>query len=188
MKKILNILSLILLFTVSTTTAHSEDLRNMDEKRRNKILIKEAKRAILKHAPGFYRDFTPKIILSSESAAKSKINYYHHLKAKYKDGRDLSHLDYITEIMKGRKWYTVRYPYDPRIDGFNGYYSAEVYIWADTHVAFQLCTGYGYVLFDIDKPVKKGEKMPFAVFKKSPPYNPIVDEKTGKRLHDSFKM
>ena len=136
MKRILITLSALLL---SMTAGYAQ--KNMFEKmppnQRDSILIETAKNAVLKYAPGYYRDYKkPEVILKKTVPDKGL----------------------------GRFFYLITYFYDPQKEKFPTDYIVKVYIWADNGKAFRMIfmTGWG---FDIEKAEKNNSSniVPFSV-------------------------
>ena len=110
MKRILITLSALLLIT---TAGYAQ--KNMFEKippnQRDSILIETATKALLKYAPGYYRDYKkPEVILKKTVPDKGL----------------------------GKFFYLVTYFYDPQKEKFPKDYIVKVYIWADNGKAFRL--------------------------------------------------
>ena len=99
----------------------AENLDSLSAERRNKKLIKLAKEVVLRHGPGFYREYKPPVIKSQRVSDKT--------------------VDMTVEMIKkykGRFYYTVEYPYNKKEEIFWGVYSAKVFIWKDTGKVFYI--------------------------------------------------
>ena len=126
MKRILITLSALLLITTAGY-AQKNMFEKMPPNQRDSILIETAKNAVLKYAPGYYRDYKkPEVILKKTVPDKGL----------------------------GRFFYLITYFYDPQKEKFPTDYIVKVYIWADNGKAFRMIfmTGWG---FDIEKAEKK---------------------------------
>ena len=133
-----------ILLSIITTAGYAQ--KNMFEKipqnQRDSILIETAKAAVLKYAPGYYRDYKkPEVIL------------YGAVPKDYRIKKD-----------RGRLFYQVTFFYDPLKEKFPTDYIVKVYIWADNGKAFRMIfmTGWG---FDIEKAEKNNSSniVPFSV-------------------------
>ena len=136
MKQKLSIIP-ILLFIVAIGNAQENMFSKMIPKQRDSIFIETAKNAVLKYAPGYYRDYKkPEVILKKTVPDKGL----------------------------GRFFYLVTYFYDPQKEKFPTDYIVKVYIWADNGKAFRMIfmTGWG---FDIEKAEKNNSSniVPFSV-------------------------
>ena len=108
MKRILITLSALLL---NTTAGYAQKNRfeKMPPNQRDSILIETAKNAVLKYAPGYYRDYKkPEVILKKTVPDKGL----------------------------GKFFYLVTYFYDPQKEKFPKDYIVKVYIWADNGKAY----------------------------------------------------
>ena len=110
MKQKLSIIP-ILLFIVAIGNAQENMFSKMIPKQRDSILIETATKALLKYAPGYYRDYKkPEVILKKTVPDKGL----------------------------GKFFYLVTYFYDPQKEKFPKDYIVKVYIWADNGKAFRL--------------------------------------------------
>ena len=119
----------------------AENLDSLSTERRNKKLIKLAKEVVLRHGPGFYREYKPPVIKSQRVSDKNgdlRIN----LRKKY----------------KGRSYYTVEYPYDLKEEVFGSFYSAKVYVWGDTGKVFYIVFGGGFGIQNYDTLTEKEKR------------------------------
>ena len=119
----------------------AENLDSLSTERRNKKLIKLAKEVVLRHGPGFYREYKPPVIKSQRVSDKNgdlRIN----LRKKY----------------KGRSYYTVEYPYDLKEEVFGSFYSAKVYVWGDTGKVFFMMFGGGFCIENYDTLTEKEKR------------------------------
>ncbi|WP_455497998.1 hypothetical protein [Coprobacter sp.] len=122
MKRILTTLSALLLITTAGY-AQKNMFEKMPQNQRDSILIETAKSAILKYAPGYYRDYKkPEVILKKTVPDKGL----------------------------GRFFYLITYFYDPQKEKYPTDYIAKVYIWADNKKAFSIDFMNGWAL-EIDK-------------------------------------
>ncbi|WP_152616155.1 hypothetical protein [Sanguibacteroides justesenii] len=99
----------------------AENLDSLSKEKRDKKLIKMAKEVVLRHGPGFYREYKPPVIKSQRVSDKT--------------------VDMTVEMIKkykGRFYYTVEYPYNKKEEIFWGVYSAKVFIWKDTGKVFYI--------------------------------------------------
>ncbi|WP_302548529.1 hypothetical protein [Coprobacter fastidiosus] len=108
MKRILITLSALLLITTAGY-AQKNIFEKMPPNQRDSILIETAKNAVLKYAPGYYRDYKkPEVILKKTVPDKGL----------------------------GKFFYLVTYFYDPQKEKFPKDYIVKVYIWADNGKAY----------------------------------------------------
>ena len=115
MKRILITLSALLLITTAGY-AQKNRFEKMPPNQRDSILIETAKNAVLKYAPGYYRDYKkPEVIL------------YGAVPKDYRIKKD-----------RGRLFYQVTFFYDPLKEKFPTDYLVKAYIWADNGKAFRL--------------------------------------------------
>ena len=118
----------------------AENLDSLSTERRNKKLIKLAKEVVLRHGPGFYREYKPPVIKSLRISDKIK---------------DLR-ISFI-EKNRGRSYYTVEYPYNRKEEIFWGLYSAKVYVWGDTGKVFNIRFG-GFCIENYDTLTEKEKR------------------------------
>lgn len=152
---IINILSLS-----SVMYGQKIDTLNMDSLaiiKRDKKLIEMAKEVVLKHGPGYYREFQAPIIRQQIVSDKT---------------RDLSQKQ--EKRNKGRLYYTVEYPYDDKIETFTNDYAAKIYFWEDFTI-FDILFGHGMGIFDYDKRSKSEKKNLVIPFEKWPPVKAVAD-------------
>ena len=119
----------------------AENLDSLSTERRNKKLIKLAKEVVLRHGPGFYREYKPPVIKSQRVSDKT--------------------VDMTVEMIKkykGRFYYTVEYPYNKKEEIFWGVYSAKVFIWKDTGKVFYIVFGGGFGIQNYDTLSEKGKR------------------------------
>ena len=136
MRRILITLSALLLI-ITAGYAQKNIFEKMPPNQRDSILIETAKAAVLKYAPGYYRDYKkPEIILKKTFPNKSS----------------------------GRLFYEVTFLYDPQKEKYLFDYIAKVYIWADNGKAFIIKFMNEWRLH-IEELEKKGDStiMPFFV-------------------------
>ena len=108
MKRILITLSALLLITTAGY-AQKNMFEKMPPNQRDSILIETAKAAVLKYAPGYYRDYKkPEVIL------------YGAVPKDYRIKKD-----------RGRLFYQVTFFYDPLKEKYAKNYIVQVLIWAD---------------------------------------------------------
>ena len=81
----------------------------MPPNQRDSILIETAKNAVLKYAPGYYRDYKKPEVIFRGAAPK----------------------DYRIKEDRGRLFYQVTFFYDPLKEKYAKNYIAQVLIWAD---------------------------------------------------------
>ena len=118
MKRILITLSALLLITTAGY-AQKNIFEKMPPNQRDSILIETAKNAVLKYAPGYYRDYKkPEVILKKTVPDKGL----------------------------GKFFYLVTYFYDPQKEKFPKDYIVKVYIWADNGKAsiMYFMNGWGF--------------------------------------------
>ena len=118
----------------------AENLDSLSTERRNKKLIKLAKEVVLRHGPGFYREYKPPVIKSQRVSDKT-VDMTVNMIKKY----------------KGRSYYTVEYPYNRKEEIFWGLYSAKVYVWGDTGKVFNIRFG-GFCIENYDTLTEKEKR------------------------------
>lgn len=126
----------------------------------DKKLIKLAKQVVLKHGPGYYREY------------KEPVIKYRRV---MKTSRDLH--PSISWKNVGRIYYTVEYPYNIKEEIFNTYYSAKVFFWEDLTI-FDIAFGHGMGIRDYDK-LSKAEKNKIVI--------PFKKRKPGKWVQDTIR-
>ena len=166
MKRILITLSALLLITTAGY-AQKNIFEKMPPNQRDSILIETAKNAVLKYAPGYYRDYKkPEIILREPIPNNYRIK---------KD--------------RGRLYYQVTFFYDPLKEKYLRDYTVKVNVWADNGKAYDMefMNGWG---FDVEKAEKEGYTtvVPFFVprFKKGTPL-PVDSSKNVPRKFKVYK-
>ncbi|WP_302546361.1 hypothetical protein [Coprobacter fastidiosus] len=158
-----------ILLSIITTAGYAQ--KNMFEKipqnQRDSILIETAKAAVLKYAPGYYRDYKkPEVIL------------YGAVPKDYRIKKD-----------RGRLFYQVTFFYDPLKEKYLRDYTVKVNVWADNGKAYDMefMNGWG---FDVEKAEKEGYTtvVPFFVprFKKGTPL-PVDSSKNVPRKFKVYK-
>ncbi|WP_297929642.1 hypothetical protein [uncultured Coprobacter sp.] len=106
----------ILLSIITTAYAQKNIFEKMPQNQRDSILIETAKNAVLKYAPGYYRDYKkPEVIL------------YGAVPKDYRIKKD-----------RGRLFYQVTFFYDPLKEKFPTDYIVKAYIWADNGKVYSL--------------------------------------------------
>ena len=166
MKRILITLSALLLITTAGY-AQKNIFEKMPPNQRDSILIETAKNAVLKYAPGYYRDYKkPEVIL------------YGAVPKDYRIKKD-----------RGRLFYQVTFFYDPLKEKYLRDYTVKVNVWADNGKAYDMefMNGWG---FDVEKAEKEGYTtvVPFFVprFKKGTPL-PVDSSKIVPRKFKVYK-
>ena len=166
MKRILITLSTLLLITTAGY-AQKNIFEKMPQNQRDSILIETAKAAVLKYAPGYYRDYKkPEVIL------------YGAVPKDYRIKKD-----------RGRLFYQVTFFYDPLKEKYLRDYTVKVNVWADNGKAYDMefMNGWG---FDVEKAKKEGYTtvVPFFVprFKKGTPL-PVDSSKNVPRKFKVYK-
>ena len=152
----------ILLFITVTGYAQKNIFEKIPQKQRDSVLTETAKTALLKYAPGYYRDYKkPAIVLKKTVPDKGL----------------------------GRFFYLITYFYDPQKEKYPTDYIAKVYIWADNKKAFSIDFMNGWAL-EIDKIEndKNPTVMPFFFprFKKGTPL-PVDSSKNVPRKFKVYK-
>ena len=141
MKRILTTLSALLLITIAGY-AQKNMFDKMPQNQRDSILIETAKSAILKYAPGYYRDYKkPEIILREPIPNNYRIK---------KD--------------RGRLYYQVTFFYDPLKEKLPTDYIVKAYIWADNGKVYSLAFMTNWV-FNVEMAEKNNSSniVPFSV-------------------------
>ena len=166
MKRILITLSALLLITTAGY-AQKNIFEKMPPNQRDSILIETATKALLKYAPGYYRDYKkPEVIFRGALSKK------HHKKEDW-----------------GRLYYQVTFFYDPLKEKYLRDYTVKVNVWADNGKAYDMefMNGWG---FDVEKAEKEGYTtvVPFFVprFKKGTPL-PVDSSKNVPRKFKVYK-
>ena len=108
MKRILITLSALLLI-ITAGYAQKNMFEKMPPNQRDSILIETAKNAVLKYAPGYYRDYK-----------KPEIIFREPIPNNYRIKKD-----------RGRLYYQVTFFYDPLKEKYALDYIVRVFIWAD---------------------------------------------------------
>ena len=108
MKRILITLSALLLI-MTAVYAQKNIFEKIPLKQRDSILIETAKNAVLKYAPGYYRDYKKPEVIFRGAAPK----------------------DYRIKEDRGRLFYQVTFFYDPLKEKYAKNYIVQVLIWAD---------------------------------------------------------
>ena len=108
MKRILITLSALLLISTAGY-AQKNIFEKIPLKQRDSILIETAKNAVLKYAPGYYRDYKKPEVIFRGAAPK----------------------DYRIKEDRGRLFYQVTFFYDPLKEKYAKNYIVQVLIWAD---------------------------------------------------------
>ena len=108
MKRILITLSALLLI-MTAGYAQKNIFEKIPLKQRDSILIEMAKNAVLKYAPGYYRDYKKPEVIFRGAAPK----------------------DYRIKEDRGRLFYQVTFFYDPLKEKYAKNYIVQVLIWAD---------------------------------------------------------
>ena len=123
MKRILITLSALLLITTAGY-AQKNMFEKMPPKHRDSILIETAKNAVLKYAPGYYRDYKKPEVIFKGAASK----------------------DYRIKEDRGRLFYQVTFFYDPLKEKHSLDYIVRVFIWADNGKAsiMYFMNGWGF--------------------------------------------
>ena len=166
MKRILITLSALLLI-ITAGYAQKNMFEKIPQNQRDSILIETAKAAVLKYAPGYYRDYKkPEVIL------------YGAVPKDYRIKKD-----------RGRLFYQVTFFYDPLKEKYLRDYTVKVNVWADNGKAYDMefMNGWG---FDVEKAEKEGYTtvVPFFVprFKKGTPL-PVDSSKNVPRKFKVYK-
>ena len=113
MKRILITLSALLLITTAGY-AQKNMFEKMPPNQRDSILIETATKALLKYAPGYYRDYKKPEVIFRGAAPK----------------------DYRIKEDRGRLFYQVTFFYDPLKEKYAKNYIVQVLIWADNGKAY----------------------------------------------------
>ena len=113
MKRILITLSALLLI-ITAGYAQKNIFEKMPPNQRDSILIETAKNAVLKYAPGYYRDYKKPEVIFKGAAPK----------------------DYRIKEDRGRLFYQVTFFYDPLKEKHSLDYIVRVFIWADNGKAY----------------------------------------------------
>ena len=156
MKKLI----ILVIALLSISAGYAQNLINMPETERNKILIQKAKETVLKHGPGYYREFKPPVIelrIDDESGGMPCTTEEEALK------------------IDGRIVYSVGFPYDMDYElmGYGGGLAAHVFIWGDTGVVFKVSFGNGTSVRDLDKLSTRSDgQVEVIPYERRPPYKP----------------
>lgn len=119
-------IKILLLFILSVTSlcGMAQNLDKMPVQKRDSFLIKTAKDAVKKYAPGYYREYGKPII------ERLVID-------------DDSVVDAVLGTRMGRPYYRVTFPYDKNKEYFEHGFSAFVQIWADNGTLQGIMPGNG---------------------------------------------
>lgn len=119
-------IKILLLFILSVTSlcGMAQNLDKMPVQKRDSFLIKTAKDAVKKYAPGYYREYKKPIIerlvIDDESVVDAELG-----------------------ARMGRPYYRVTFPYDENKEHFEHGFSAFVQIWADNGTLQGIMPGNG---------------------------------------------
>lgn len=131
MKRILVVLTALLV----SIAFYGQNLDKMPKAEREALLLKKAKELVLRHGPGYWREYQPPIIERYEMPTSG-----------YPIGKNI-----------GRDFYSVNIPFDPQKERFNYKYAASVTFWADTGEPRVIMFGNGKG-FSLDKDDEKRTK------------------------------
>lgn len=174
--KLLLLIGIGLLGFCGTNIAQTRDtvmLDSVTKKKLDKKLIKLTKEVVLKHGPGYYREY------------KEPIINYRHVE---RNARDLS--SSVLERNLGRVFYTVEYPYNREEESFNGSYSAKVYFWEDLTI-FYVNFGHGMGIFNyatLSRTEKKNLVIPFTKHKPSRMVQDTIRDEKGNVINVIYRM
>lgn len=115
---------LIIILSVTSLSGMTQNLDKMPVQKRDSFLIKTAKDAVKKYAPGYYREYGKPMIEKFSISNKSVVN------------------DELGARM-GRPYYRVTFPYDENKEHFEHGFSAFVQIWADNGTLQGIMPGNG---------------------------------------------
>lgn len=115
---------LIIILSVTSLYGMAQNLDKMPVQKRDSFLIKTAKDAVKKYAPGYYREYKKPII------ERLVID-------------DESVVDAILGTRMGRPYYRVTFPYDENKEHFEHGFSAFVQFWADNGTLQGIMPGNG---------------------------------------------
>ena len=128
---------LLLCVLYSCNTVLSQDLDKLSKGKRNKLLVKTAKEVVIKHGPGYYREYKKPIIERGVIPNRE----------------DISKAD---KANVGRVFYTVTFPYNPQEEQLAFEYAAQVAYWGDKGKPESVHFGNGWgVVIDDTYPVTK---------------------------------
>lgn len=134
-------------------SGYTQNLDKMEIAKRDTLILKIAKKAVLHYGPDYYREFKVPVI------------EHRVLNKEYNDIADV-----IWEKNPGRSVYVVEYPYNEDEEYFRFDYAVKVFIWGDTGKAFKINFGNGFGIGGLDKPKsKQNPKMQRMPYKKEPP-------------------
>ena len=178
MKRIglLILLEIGLLSFCGTNIAQTRDTVMLDSVTRKKLdkkLLKLTKEVVLKHGPGYYREY------------KEPIISYRRVK---RETRDLFLSDLNANM--GRVFYTVEYPYNREEESFNNSYSAKVYFWEDLTIFYvQFGLNMGIFRYDtLSRAEKKNLVIPFIKQKPSRMVQDTIRDEKGNVIDVIYRM
>jgi hypothetical protein len=123
MKRVNKIMLLIITLTGCTTVILSQNLDSMPKLKRDSILIANAKKAVLRCGPEYYREYKEPIIDCFTISPKGENN--------------------PTGENAGRKMYSVAFLYDTAIELLEVPFAAKVHFWANTSKPADILFGNG---------------------------------------------
>lgn len=123
-----NFIFLVSMFLCTPCFSQMNNLERKEESQRKEYLTNIAKEVILTFGPDYYRDFKEPIISDTITFRET-----------FKEDSVLRNKNFY-----GRKYYSVKYLYDPSIEKFLYNFVAEVDIWADDGQPKEVRFGNGY--------------------------------------------
>lgn len=126
-------------------SAEAQNLSKMSETERNKKLVQTAKEAVKKYAPDYYK----------YTAGKYTIEY-------------IDDDQYVS-----KPYYRIEFTgYNKEDEYFRNGCAVLVQIWNDTHIAFSVADGHGYLMPIPDKPLTRGEQVKTLKYQRLEPRKP----------------
>ena len=139
------------LLAVISLQAQAQHLDKLSEAERNKILIEEADKVA--------RTYTADYLIAAKAPTARRMHsdiieimiegYQNELERG--DEQRIYNAKSGKDVMNGRVFYVVTYPYDEKRDFFPLGSALEILIWADNHKPFELWAGDGPILVNLDE-------------------------------------
>ena len=133
---------------IQVTAKH---LDKLPESERNRILIEAAREAIDEYAADYMHATKDPVIFRMDSSWSDILIQDYKNALKWDDPQRIYSRKSGKDVMNGRVFYIVTYPYDKERDYYRMGYAVRVLVWADTHKAFLLYAGDGPMLVNLDE-------------------------------------
>ena len=134
---------------------NAKHLDKLPESERNRILIEAAREVIDEYAADYMHATKEPVILRMDSNGADYMIKRYQKALERGDPQRIYSRKSGKDVMNGRVFYIVTYPYDKELDYYGGGFAVQVYVWADTHKAFELYAGDGPFLVNLDEKTPK---------------------------------